>query len=43
MDLDDADVPEVGREDLLGLSLASLSLTEDHGDIKVHRMQHLAS
>lgn len=35
MDIDDADVPEIGKEDLLGLSLASLSLTEDHGDLKV--------
>ena len=35
MDMDDADVPVMEREDLLGLSLASLSLTEDHGDLKV--------
>ena len=35
MDMDDDDVPVLEREDLLGLSLASLSLTEDHGDQKV--------
>lgn len=33
--MDETDIPEMGKTDLLSLSMLSLSLTEAHGDPKV--------